>query len=75
MSTGVRDNATNTQSLTNMNDFTNPLSTMNDTFAGDYNTFNTSLLPQITPPESDANVQYTYFDNDSFDVNEDPPAF
>jgi hypothetical protein len=34
---------------------------------GDYGTFNTSPLHQITPPESDINIPYTFFD-----VNQDP---
>lgn len=64
-------NATDTRPLAQVNDFTDSL---NDNL-GEYNPFNASPYRQITPPESDMNVQYTFFDNNLFDANRDASAF
>ena len=66
MSAGISDNTIDTQPLSDMTDFADPL----DENFSDYDTFNTSPCRQITPPESDIDVQYNVFD-----VNQDPPAF
>jgi hypothetical protein len=71
MSTTVSNNASDTQPPPNMNDSTDLHPTINDTFAGEYDTFNTSSR-EITTPES---VQYTLFDSNSFDANQNPREF
>ena len=75
MATSIGDNETSRQPLPNMNDFIDPVSGMNDALENGYDTSNTSPLRQITSQETDANVQYTFFDNDSFDVNQDPHTY